>query len=39
MDNARSHRNPRVKDVITQHNHLLYVVPLSKFHKFHRKLF
>ena len=26
MDNASSHRNPMVKDVITQHNHLLYLL-------------
>ena len=31
MDNASSHRNPRVKDVITQHNHLLYTVPYQHF--------
>ena len=31
MDNASSHRNPRVKDVITQHNHLLYAVPYQHF--------
>ena len=31
VNNASSHRNPKVlmvKDVITQHNHLLYVVSL-----------
>jgi len=31
MDNASSHRNPRVKEVITQHNHLLYAVPYQHF--------
>ena len=31
MDNASSHRNPRVKDAITQHNHLLYAVPYQHF--------
>ena len=31
MDNASSHRNPRVKESITQHNHLLYAVPYQHF--------
>jgi transposase len=31
MDNASSHRNSKVKDVITQHNHLLYAVPYQHF--------
>jgi len=31
MDNASSHRNPRVKEVITKHNHLLYAVPYQHF--------
>ena len=31
MDNASSHRNPRVKEAITQHNHLLYAVPYQHF--------
>jgi len=31
MDNASSHRNPKVKEVITQHNHLLYAVPYQHF--------
>ena len=31
MDNASSHRNSKVKDVITQHNNLLYAVPYQHF--------
>ena len=31
LDNASSHRNPRVKEAITQHNHLLYAVPYQHF--------
>ena len=32
MDNASSHRNPRViKEAITQHNHLLYAVSYQHF--------
>ena len=31
LDNASSHRNPKVKEVITQHNHLLYAVPYQHF--------
>ena len=31
MDNASSHRNSKVKEVITQHNHLLYAVPYQHF--------
>ena len=27
IDNASSHRNPKVKEVINKHNHLLYAVP------------
>jgi len=43
LDNASSHRNPKVKEVINKDNHLLYAVPYQHFHyevrKFHRKLF
>jgi len=31
LDNASSHRNPKVKEVITQHNHLLYDVLYQHF--------
>ena len=31
LDNASSHRNPKVKKIITQHNHLLYAVPYQHF--------
>jgi len=31
LDNASSHRNPKVKEVITQYNHLLYAVPYQHF--------
>lgn len=31
LDNASSHRNPKVKEIITQHNHLLYAVPYQHF--------
>ena len=28
LDNASSHRNPKVKEIINKDNHLLYAVPL-----------
>ena len=31
LDNASSHRNPRVKEVINKDNHLLYAVPYQHF--------
>ena len=31
IDNVSSHRNPKVKEVITQYNHLLYAVPYQHF--------
>ena len=31
MDNASSHRNPKVKEIINQHNHLIYAVPYQHF--------
>ena len=31
LDNASSHRNPKVKELITQHNNLLYAVPYQHF--------
>ena len=31
LDNASSHRNTRVKELITQHNNLLYAVPYQHF--------
>ena len=31
LDNASSHRNPKVKEIINQHNHLLYAVPYQHF--------
>jgi hypothetical protein len=31
LDNASSHRNPKVKEIINQHNHLLYAVPYKHF--------
>jgi hypothetical protein len=31
LDNASSHRNPKVKDVINKDNHLLYAVPYQHF--------
>lgn len=31
LDNASSHRNTRVKELITQHNNLLYTVPYQHF--------
>ena len=31
IDNASSHRNPKVKEVINKHNHLLYAVPYQHF--------
>ena len=30
-DNASSHRNPKVKEVINKDNHLLYAVPYQHF--------
>ena len=31
LDNASSHRNPKVKEVINKDNHLLYSVPYQHF--------
>ena len=31
LDNASSHRNPKVKEVINKDNHLLYAVPYQHF--------
>ena len=31
LDNASSHRNPKVKELITQHNNLLYAVPYQHY--------
>jgi hypothetical protein len=31
LDNASSHRNPKVKEVINKENHLLYAVPYQHF--------
>ena len=31
LDNASSHKNPKVKEVINKDNHLLYVVPYQHF--------
>ena len=31
LDNASSHRNLKVKEIINQHNHLLYAVPYQHF--------
>ena len=31
LDNANSHRNPKVKKVINKDNHLLYAVPYQHF--------
>ena len=31
LDNASSHRNHQVKEVINKHNHLLYAVPYQHF--------
>ena len=31
LDNASSHRNSKVKEIINQHNHLLYTVPYQHF--------
>ena len=31
LDNASSHRNPKVKEIINQHNYLLYAVPYQHF--------
>ena len=31
LDNASSHRNPKVKELITKNNHLLYAVPYQHF--------
>jgi transposase len=31
LDNASSHRNPKVKEIINKHNHLLYAVPYQHF--------
>ncbi len=31
IDNASSHRNPKVKEVINKHNHLLYAVSYQHF--------
>jgi transposase len=31
LDNASSHRNPKVKDLISKNNHLLYAVPYQHF--------
>lgn len=31
IDNASSHRNPKVKEFINKHNHLLYAVPYQHF--------
>ena len=31
LDNASSHRNPKVKELILKHNHLLYAVPYQHF--------
>jgi hypothetical protein len=31
LDNASSHRNPKVKEVINKYNHLLYAVPYQHF--------
>ena len=31
LDNASSHRNPKVKELITKQNHLLYTVPYQHF--------
>ena len=31
LDNASSHRNPKVKELIMKHNHLLYAVPYQHF--------
>ena len=31
LDNASSHRNPQVKEVINKHNNLLYAVPYQHF--------
>jgi transposase len=39
LDNASSHRNPKVKELINKDNHLLYAVPYQHFYQFHRKLF
>jgi hypothetical protein len=39
LDNASSHRNPMVKDVITQHNYLLYAVPYQHFTNIIAELF
>ena len=33
LDNASSHRNLKVKEIINQHNHLLYAVPYQHFTK------
>ena len=42
LDNASSHRNPKVKEIINKENYLLYAVPYQHFHykvrKFYRKL-
>jgi len=31
LDNASSHRNPKVKEIINKENHLLYSVPYQHF--------
>ena len=42
LDNASSHRNQQIKDLINKHNNILYAVPYQHFHyevrKFYRKL-
>ena len=38
LDNASSHRNQNVKNVIQENNNVLYSVPVSTFHKYYRKL-
>ena len=42
LDNASSHRNQQIKDLVNKHNNILYAVPYQHFHyevrKFNRKL-
>ena len=31
LENASSHKNPKIKDIINKDNHLLYAVPYQHF--------
>ena len=34
LDNASSHRNQRIKDLVNKHNNILYAVPYQHFYNF-----